>query len=282
MFLVSDLGAATRDGIAYLRALRPERVTALSIGRQASFAAAAAEWAIVAPRLGALQQLQDAEDHLVRALRAFIRSRPRSADSFLTVVVPEDAADTTLLQQVMRNRKAFLLKTSLLFEPGVVITDVPFLPQEHAPRSPRPLEPERSVVLVPVSNARYATARALAYAKSLKAAELQAIFMVTEPSEVAEMTGAWMGRSSTCPLPWSRRRSATSERRCSKRFASTPRAGTRSSPWCSPRWSRAAGGRTCSTDRPPCISSACSCSNRTSSSRACRCTCELPEIPDST
>ncbi len=47
---------------------------------------------------------------------------------------------------------ALLLKGSLLFEPGVVVTDVPLVQGRSRPDgADRPVEPERSVVLVPVS-----------------------------------------------------------------------------------------------------------------------------------
>jgi hypothetical protein len=116
------------------------------------------------------------------------------------VVVPEDAGDRSLVQQVVRNRRFFLLKTSMLFEPGVVITDVPLLPREHVSTSGRPLEPERSVVIVPVGNASFATARAIAYARSLHAVAVEALLLVTDNSEIAPVTEAWIDRGFKVPL----------------------------------------------------------------------------------
>jgi amino acid transporter len=200
VFLVPDLGPATRDGIAYLRAIRPERVTALHIGPPDTFQLAAADWALAAPRLGELQPLPGADEHLVRSLRAFIRDPTRSVDGFLTVVVPEDAGDRSLVRQVMHNRRAFLLKTAMLFETGVVVSDVPLLPQEPVSESPRPHEPERNVVIVPVSNARAATARAVAYARSLHAVAVEAIFLVTDNGEIDPMVRAWVDGGFEVPL----------------------------------------------------------------------------------
>jgi amino acid transporter len=200
LFLVPDLGPATRDGIAYLRAIRPERLTALHIGPGSTFDIAAAEWAVVAPRLGDLERLDGADEHLVKTLRSYIRSRSRSVDGFLPVVVPEDAGDSSLVQQIVHNRRLFLLKTSMLFEPGVVITNVPLLPREHVSMSGRPLEPERSFVIVPIGNASFATARAVAYARSLHATRVEALFLVTDKSEIAPVVEAWIDRGFEVPL----------------------------------------------------------------------------------
>jgi amino acid transporter len=198
LLLVPDLGPATRDAIAYLRAIRPDRVTALHIGPAASFDLAAAEWALAAPRLGELRPLAGADEHLVRSLRSLLHRRTRS-DGFVTVMVPENAADRSLMRQVIHNRSLFLLKTSMLFERGVVVTDVPLLPQEPV-NTGRPHEPERSVVIVPVSNASYATARAVTYARSLHAVKVEALFLVTDNADIEPVATAWVERGFEIPL----------------------------------------------------------------------------------
>ena len=108
--------------------------------------------------------------------------------------------DRSLVQQIVRNRRFFLVKTAMLFEPGVVITNVPLLPRERVSTSGRPLEPERSFVLVPVGNASVATARALAYARSLHAVGVEALFLVTDNSEIAPVAEAWIDRGFEVPL----------------------------------------------------------------------------------
>jgi hypothetical protein len=104
------------------------------------------------------------------------------------------------VQQIVHNRRLFLLKTSMLFEPGVVITNVPLLPREHVSMSGRPLEPERSFVIVPIGNASFATARAVAYARSLHAIRVEALFLVTDKSEIAPVVDAWIERGFEVPL----------------------------------------------------------------------------------
>jgi hypothetical protein len=202
LLLVPDLGPATRDAVAYLRAVRPVTFRALHVGAPGSFDAVAAEWSIVAPRMGALEPLAGADRHLVRSVRRFVRALPRhERDRFLTVVIPELLPRNTIWQ-FLRHREAFLLKTALLFEPRVVVTDVPLVPSEarSAWPSDRPVEPERSVVLVPVSAVHDPTVRAVIYGKSLHPTEIAAIYMVTDPDEVEAVVDEWHERQLDVPL----------------------------------------------------------------------------------
>src|SRR5439155_27183738 len=55
--VVSEVGLATSDAVAYLRAVRPEHVAPVFTGDPARFAATAEAWGVVAPRLGELRAL---------------------------------------------------------------------------------------------------------------------------------------------------------------------------------------------------------------------------------
>ena len=202
LLLVPDLGLATHDAIAYLRGVRPAAFDALYVGPPATYAEVAAEWELVAPRMGALEALPGADRHLVRAVRRYLRAMPgHDRDHFLTVVIPELLPRNSVWQFV-RHREAFLLKTALLFEPKVVVTDVPLVPSDARPAwlGDRPLEPERSVVLVPVSAVHDATVRAVIYGKSLHPTAMQAIYMVTDPDEVEGVVEEWHRRQLDVPL----------------------------------------------------------------------------------
>jgi amino acid transporter len=193
LLLVPDLGPATTDAVAYLHAVRPDHLVPLFVGTAATFAEASAEWAARFPRLERLELLEGADDHLLRTLRRYARSQRTSDDAFVTVVIPE-ALSSRSWMQFLRNRSALLLKTGLLFEPGVVVTDVPLLPEERASaerRHDRVVEPERHVVLVPVSGVHDATVRAIAYGRSLRPGEIRAVFFTTEPAEAASVVEGW-------------------------------------------------------------------------------------------
>jgi hypothetical protein len=202
LLLVPDLGLATRDAVAYLLAVRPAAFTALYVGPPDAYEAVAAEWAVVAPRMGALDRLEGADRHLVRSVRRAVRSLPRhQGDRFLTVVIPELLPRNTFWQ-FLRHRDVFVLKTALLFEPRVVVTDVPLVPAEERPSwlGDRPLEPERTVVLVPVSAVHDPTVRAVIYGKSLNPTSIEAIYLVTDPDEVEAVVDEWHERRLDVPL----------------------------------------------------------------------------------
>ncbi len=200
LLLVSDLGPATLDAVAYLRAVRPDRLSALFVGPEEGFELAREAWSMRAPRLGPLELLPRADDHLVRAVRRHIRAMARGDDDFLTVVIPELLTRRTVAQFLV-HREAFLLKTALLFEPGVVVTDVPLVPGERYETSDgRALEPARSVVLIPVSAVHDPTVRAVVYAKSLKPTQIEAVYLATDPEEIPGVIEAWYDRAMDVPL----------------------------------------------------------------------------------
>jgi hypothetical protein len=63
-----------------------------------------------------------------------------------------------------------------------------------------PVEPERSVVLVPVSAVHDATVRALIYAKSLRPTRLEGMFFVSDPEETESVIDEWHERRIDVPL----------------------------------------------------------------------------------
>jgi amino acid transporter len=200
ILLVESLEPETLDAIAYLRAVRPERLLPLYVGRSDRFEDIAEEWLARAPRMGALERADGGEAHVVRSVKKAARSLRASPDEFVTVVIPERVGGG-LFWQVLHQRAPLTLKAALLFEPGVVVTDVPLLPTEvEAERGERPLEPTRTVVLVPLSGVNDASVRAVLYAKSLQPSLLQALFMVMDPEDMEGMVEGWHDRGMDVPL----------------------------------------------------------------------------------
>jgi amino acid transporter len=202
VFLVEDLGPATLDAIGYLRALRPEDVRALYVGAPDGYVETASAWDVRAPRLGRLHPLQGVgEERLGRCLRRYIRSIQRDPADFVTVMIPEVLSGRGWLQ-FLRRRTPLLLKTSLLFEPGVVVTDIPLLPEEAevVGTRERVVEPGRSVVVVPVSAVHDATVRAIVYAKSLRPTLIEALFFVSDREEGEGIIEQWHEREIDVPL----------------------------------------------------------------------------------
>jgi hypothetical protein len=203
VLLVPDLGLATAEAIAYLRALRPERLIPLYTGDPGGYEDVARWWSSVAPRFGTLEQLPIIGGRPVRSLRGYLRNlRRENGEEFVTVVIPEELASYSVLQ-FLRRRSSFWLKASLLYEAGIVVTNVPLLPQERpliSAHADRPLEPVRNVVLIPVSAVHAATARAVSYTESLNATEVQAVFFSTDPDEQQRILSEWSDWRMGIPL----------------------------------------------------------------------------------
>ena len=211
LLVVPDLGLATADAISWLHAVRAREVTPLYIGPRPIEEMREA-WArkVQGTRFLDLQPLDVSDGHLVRGVRRFIRGLERGPDDFVTVVVPETLAGASVLGAVLRRRGSrFLLKAGLLFEPGVVVVDVPLVPEERAEateraeRWQRSVEPERNVCIVPVSSVQDATVRALVYAKSLQPADLEAVYLVEDPSEADAILEAWRDPDREIDVPLS-------------------------------------------------------------------------------
>ncbi|MFL5767852.1 MAG: hypothetical protein ACJ758_08430, partial [Actinomycetota bacterium] len=201
LVLVPDFGPETVDAVAHLRALRPQHVTPLYVGPDSGFAEIAARWEEGAPRLGALVPLPGVEHGLSRALRRYLRTVDLGGDQFLTVVLPEVVAGASWWQ-LLHQRRALWLKASLLFRSNVVVMDVPLVPSEleNDRRMEHPLETGPSSVLIPVSGVHDATARAVSYARSLRPAEVEAVFFATDPAESDAIIRDWGARRMTVPL----------------------------------------------------------------------------------
>ncbi|MGI8615980.1 MAG: APC family permease [Actinomycetota bacterium] len=199
VLLVRDLGPATAKAVGYVRASRPQRVVALFTGDPDRFADVAERWPGFAPRLGSLQQLDAGVGRPTRGLRVRLRSLRDESPGFLTVVVAEELTSRSLLSHLGR-RWGFWLKVSLFFEVGIVVADVPLLPEEHSSMGIRRVEPARHVVVVPVSSVHAASIRAVSYALSLEAAEAQAVFFSADPGDDRELAQAWIDRRMAIPL----------------------------------------------------------------------------------
>lgn len=135
---------------------------------------------------------------LTTALRTYIeRLRERiPPGEFVTVIVSERVKQGSFL--TMGTRTGLLLKTALLFTPGVVTTDVPYL--ENVPQTALELgRSTRHIVVVLVPAAHNATLHALEYANTLSADEVRAVHVVLDPEmaehHVQEWNGLGTGRS---------------------------------------------------------------------------------------
>ena len=202
LVLVRDFDAATEDAIAHLLVVRAHDVTPLYIGQAVDFEETRERWARAAPRFGALVPLRGAQRHIAGALRTYLEELRLRDDVFVTVVLPE-IVDGGSWWQLVRQRQAFWLKASLLFRSNVALMDVPLLRDgEHKIRGLdwRPVDRRSHAVLIPVSAVHDATARAVAYAKSLRPSEVEALFFAADPDEVEGVISEWRDGGMNVPL----------------------------------------------------------------------------------
>jgi amino acid transporter len=198
ILIVPDMGLATREAVSWLHVVRAREVIPLYVGTE-PFEDASARWRQLAPgpRFRDPELLGDSE-RLLAGVRRYVRRIERGPDDFVSVVIPETLYGRSMLRAILpRSGSRFILKAGLLFEPGVVVVDVPLVPQEQeaasarAELSGRALEFDRNVCIVPVSAVHDATVRALVYAKSLTPANLEAIYLVEDPEEQENIIRQW-------------------------------------------------------------------------------------------
>ena len=188
VFLVRDLGLATHEALAQVRALRPASVTPLYVGEPERFDETDDDWARMAGRMGPLERLPANGHGMIAVLRPISENVPRDEHTFVTVVVPEEVAGTSWWQVLWRQRFALFLKARLLFTPEIAVMDIPLVPRRArrcaSSRSRSRRETVRSVVLVPVSSVHDGTVRAVSYARALEYAHIEAVYFATDPESV--------------------------------------------------------------------------------------------------
>jgi hypothetical protein len=138
---------------------------------------------------------------LLEAVRRYTTAIRRGNDDFVTVVVPE-VIDEGLPLYLLRSRAAIRLKSGLLREQNVVVTDVPVLKDGAAlvGVDGRPLIPERTVVRVFVSGVHDASIRAVNYALTLESADTRAVYFDLDPDIAYTMQDEWAERGMPIPL----------------------------------------------------------------------------------
>jgi amino acid transporter len=186
--LVKSVDEATMRALGYARALRPLELRALHIADGDSTERVRAEWVsrgITVP----LDVDEDSED-FVTGVRKRVRAMRQGEEEFVTVILPE-ALDRRRARQFLRARRELLLKAAMLFEPQVVVTDVPTLIDGESAATSGPIMPTRNVALVLVSAVHNATLRAIGYANAIRPSELRAMTFNTDDAQTQRIMREW-------------------------------------------------------------------------------------------
>ena len=120
---------------------------------------------------------------------------PRGENTFVTVVVPEQFGNRSLLSAA--GRESFRLKVRLVSEPGVVVADVPTV---SSSRLPEGRVPDRLIVRVLLSGVHGASMRALEYARSLSIADTRAVSFAVDHEEAQKFERDWLAAGVDMPL----------------------------------------------------------------------------------
>jgi amino acid transporter len=210
VLFVERLDVATAKALGYVRAARGEDFRAVHVRSGQGPVDIAAGWSWFSRSPNPLE-IVETEGDRVGAFIELTRSIPRGPGEFLTVVVPEQLSERSLLAAV-RGRDTFALKLRLLKERRIAVTDVPVLVESgksgrwhggHGANpgsngggvvDPRPLTPKRLVTLVLISGVHDPTIRAVNYATSLRAMDTRAVYFALDPKETAGLVEQWLDR----------------------------------------------------------------------------------------
>jgi hypothetical protein len=196
--LIAKVDRAVMRALGYARALRPIELRALFIGDREELETMRAAWA--AKRISVPLDVPEAKDDPVDGVRAYIRGIEREGNEFVTIVLPETLRGRGV-GHFVRQRRELMLKAAMLFEPQVVVTDVPVVtPDRSTADAAGPIQPTRNVAVVLVAGAHNATARALEYARAIKPTEIRAVTFNVEDSETAKVMRDWSSRGTDAPL----------------------------------------------------------------------------------
>jgi hypothetical protein len=194
--LVSRVDDATMRAVGYALALRPMELRALFVGDDAAASEVRSEWEH--RRIRVPLDVVAAKGDFVVAVRAYVRGIEREGDQFVTVVVPE-SLERRGIGGFLGQRRTLMLKASMLFEPQVVLTDVPSHGASEGEAS-APVVPGRNVAVVLVAGVHNATLRALNYARALSPTEARAVIFNVDESATQTVMEDWADAGTDVPL----------------------------------------------------------------------------------
>jgi hypothetical protein len=198
VLLLTDLDAASGEATGYIKSFRPAHLSVVVPGEEVSRRLQEqwrAFYGVGAPELRAL-----GSGSLTSAIRRFVRGLERGPDDTVTLVIPEVVQDG-MLSYLIRRRGLVRLKSALLREGDVAITDVPVaIPRGEPIGAGRALIPPRTVTLVFVSSVNRLTVRAINHARSLDASMTRAIYFHVDPEQAHRIEEAWFDAQLEIPL----------------------------------------------------------------------------------
>ena len=192
VLVIRELDAAAAEALGAVRSIRPTELHIVHPTTTGVSADLEQRWRAFSMDAQPLEPLMLGKDSLRDALRRYVRGIDRAPEDFVNVVIPETVPGSLLLY-LLRRATVVRLKSGLLRERNIVVTDVPVVVRDGEPVGVdvRPLIPERTVALVFVSAVHDATIRAVNFAETLEASETRAIYFDLDPEAAHRMQETW-------------------------------------------------------------------------------------------
>ena len=140
--LVSKVHKPTLRALAYAKATRPDTLTALTVNvEDEATRALQADWArhdLPVPLTVVESPFREVARPLLEYIKKLRADRPRDV---VNVFIPEYVVGRWW-EQLLHNQSALRLKGRLLFQPGVMVTSVPWLLESTGDAAQRPVRPD--------------------------------------------------------------------------------------------------------------------------------------------
>jgi amino acid transporter len=187
--LASHIGRATQRAIDYAEMIQPEALMVVHV-REGRDEDLLDTWDRLYPQ-HPLIVLEPDRGRTMRSLRAFVRDVCRAhPESFLTVVIPE-LIRRRRLWSLIWHPHGLVVKFMMLFEPGVVVTDLTYqrTRARTAANGSNPIEAQDAVVLI--SEVTGPTHQAVAYARCLAATSLRCVHLDVDEDQRDRVLRSW-------------------------------------------------------------------------------------------
>jgi hypothetical protein len=191
ILLVQSLDEATREAAWFARTIATDGYRAVHVPTRSSDPGIRPRWFRQGDDLPHLEVL-DADEGTADAVLEQVWRLPRGEAEFVTVVIPELFRSRSVLNQARRPLE-LALKVRLLAEPGVVVADVPVLPDLRTC-------PKRLVARVIIPNVTASSMRALNYVRALGVEDARAVHFAFSSDDAAEIRRAWALHGPALPL----------------------------------------------------------------------------------
>jgi amino acid transporter len=193
VLVVHSIDAATAQAVRYVRSIGAADIEALTFddGLQQ-------RWTEFAPNIP-IRRLAGSGPVRANLKRLLKKKRDSlSPDDFLTVVIPEPLASSSLFE-VLKKPALQALKASLVGEEGIQVMDVPVVTTPAGVVDTR-LDPARHYVCVLVRSVNNASLQAIEYAETLRPIEIRGVHFSLDPEDSDRLGDQWLAAGVPHPL----------------------------------------------------------------------------------